>query len=256
MIHAKQNLMSLLVVSLLVAVISLPGVAAWAAVAPKAQAMPPVREGMMTPVRMAMHSSGNYYYVTDFRAKAVLKYNIYGQLVQTIATAEPPQGIALAANGDIVVTQVRYVVVLDPTTGAEKTPHMGLGVIGKASAIAVDGNTNICVTDPVLHQVHIFSSTGSYIKSIGGFGQASATVPALGLFQVPTAIAYEKANRQIAVGDGMNGRIQFFNISDYTYAKQIGKTRLNDDFLDFISPQGIAFEYDSAIPPNLNNVCC
>lgn len=240
MIHAKQNLISLLVVSLLVAVISLPGAVSLAAVAPKAQAMSPIREGMVTPVRIALHPSGSFY-VTDARGKAILKYNVYGQLVQTIKTAEIPLGITLAQNNDIVVTQGKYVAVLDPA-GNER--YRTSGYIAKAIDVAVDGKNNICVTDGGTHQVHVFSSTCSWLKTFGGEALALQD-PAYGKFSRPTAIVYEKDSQQIAVADTLNGRIQFFDINNnYQFVRKVGIGGLNDEKLDFVSVQGFAFEYD------------
>ena len=202
MIHVKRNLTTLLVVSLFIAVISLPGAVSLAAVAvaPVAKPMSPVRDGMLTPVRLALDPSGNYFYVSDARAQSILKYNVYGHLVKAVKTAGIPIGIALTGSGSnlrVVVTQGKYVSIYNPETGVEDS-RVGVGIIGKANGVAVDPyNGTIFVTDGGKHQVHVFDSTGSLQKSIGGF---YANYPApVGNFFNPTGIAYEKSAMQIAV---------------------------------------------------------
>ncbi|GAB7028458.1 hypothetical protein [Geotalea toluenoxydans] len=244
MIHAKRNLTTLLVVSLLVAVISLPGtISLAAAVAPVAKAMPPVRDGMMTPARILVESSGNNYYVTDPRAGAVLKYNLYGHLVQTIKTTGIPLGIAFAGS-DLLVTCGNYVSVVNPGTGAE-VRRIGEGVVTKATGVAVDSLGSTYVADAAKHQVHVFAASGVYVRSFGGLGKT------VGFFQFPAGLAYDKDLNRLAVADSMNGRVQLFDVnpSNPTYltnVKTIGLGTLRDQPLDFVAPQGVSFEYDKA----------
>ncbi|WP_243370999.1 hypothetical protein [Geotalea sp. SG265] len=250
MIHAKRNFTTVLVVSLLLAVISLSGAISSAAVAPPGiSARTPIRDGMLTPVRMALHPSGNYIYVTDARNQAVLKYNLYGRLLKTFKTAGIPLGVALTndASPKIIVTQGKYVAILDPVTGAEIT-RVGEGVIGRANGVAVNGfNGDICVTDGALNKVHVFDSTGATLKkTFGGYGLSDSTgLGAWGLFFNPSGIAYEKDAKRIVVADTANGRIQFFDATDpnYPVVNVIGKG-LNDAPMNFVSVQGFAFEYD------------
>lgn len=251
MIHSTRNLLAILVVSLFVAVISLPGITSAATSAPKISALTPVKRGMVAPVRIAMDSSGNYY-VTDPRSRGILKYNAYGRLVKTITTAGVPLGVAVAANGNIVVTQGTYVSILDSNGVEVAKLGSGVGQFAKANGVTIDGNDYIYVTDGGLHVVQVFNATGASVTQFGGKGTVrkdvyGVTIPSYGLFNNPTAIAYEKAHNQIAVADTLNGRIQFFDAANYTFVKSIGGVLgAGDNPLSFVSPQGVVFEYTNA----------
>lgn len=242
MIHSTRNLLALLVVSLFVAVISLPGITS-AAVAPKISTLTPVKRDMVAPVRIAMDSSGNYY-VTDPRSRGVLKFNAYGRLVKTLPTAGVPLGVAVAANGNVIVTQGTYVSILDPDGVELAKLGSGVGQFAKANGVTIDGNGYIFVTDGGLHLVRVFNASGASVTQFGGKGVATQSVPFNGFFNDPTAIAYEKAHNQIAVADTLNGRIQFFDAATYAWVKTVGK--IGDAPLSFVSPQGIVFEYENA----------
>ena len=242
MIHSTRNLLAILVVSLFVAVISLPGITC-AAVAPKISTQTPVKRGMVAPVRIAMDASGNYY-VTDPRSRGVLKYNPYGRLVKTITTAGIPLGVTVAANGNIIVTQGTYVSILDPNGVEVAKLGSGVGQFSKANGVTIDGNGYVYVTDGGLNVVQVFNGTGSYVTQFGGKGVATVNSPQYGFFNDPTAIAYEKVHNQIAVADTLNGRIQFFDATNYAFVKSIGMS--GDAPLTFVSPQGIVFEYANA----------
>ena len=242
MIHSTRNLLAIIVVSLFVAVISLPGITS-AAVAPKISTQTPVKRGMVAPVRIAMDASGNYY-VTDPRSRGVLKYNPYGRLVKTITTAGVPLGVAVAASGNVIVTQGTYASILDQN-GAEVTKlGSGVGQFVKANGVTIDGNGYVYVTDGGLNLVQVFNGSGSYVTQFGGKGVATVNSPQYGYFNDPTAIAYEKVHNQIAVADTLNGRIQFFDATNYAFVKSIGMS--GDAPLTFVSPQGVAFEYANA----------
>jgi hypothetical protein len=241
MIHAKRNLTTMLVVSLLVTVISLPGTFSLAAVAPVAKAMSPVKDGMMTPARVAVDPSGNFYYVSDPRAGAVLKYNLYGHLIQTIKTSGVPLAV-LVSGSNLLVTCGGYVSVINPADGSE-TKQIGVGVIVRATGVAVDSVGTMYVSDATKQQVHVFNAAGTYVQSFGGLGSAT------GYFQYPAAVVYEKDYNRIAVADSMNGRVQLFDVNpaNPTYlqnVKTIGLGGLRDEPLDFVAPQGVSFEYD------------
>lgn len=243
MIHSTRNLLAILVVSLFVAVISLPGITSAATVAPKISTLTPVKRGMVAPVRIAMDSSGNYY-VTDPRSRGILKFNTYGRLVTTIPTAGVPLGVAVAVNGNIVVTQGTYVSILDPNGVEVAKLGSGVGQFAKANGVTIDVNGYIYVTDGGLHLVQVFNSTGASVTQFGGKGVATLSVPLYGKFNDPTAIVYEKAHNQIAVADTLNGRIQFFDATNYSFVKSIGAS--GDGPLLFVSPEGIVFEYANA----------
>jgi glucodextranase-like protein len=245
MIHTTRKLFAALVVSLFVVVISLPGIISAAYAPPVIATQKPVTEGMVAPVRIAMDKYGNYY-MTDPLSRGVLKYNLYGKLIKKINVPGVPLGIAVASNDNIIVTQGKYASILDPNGVEIVKLGSGVGQFIKANGVTVDKYDKIYVTDGLGNNVQVFNLLGALVGSFGGFGTGN------GLFHNPSAIAYEKALDQVAVADTLNGRIQFFNATDYSYVKTIGT--LTRPPSGFISPEGIAFEYTADATPLLKRM--
>lgn len=214
-----------------------------AATAPMVTTLFSITEGVSTPVRAATDQLGNFY-VTDPRGGGILVYNNAGRLLRKIPLPASPLGIAIALNGDLLVSQGGSVAVVNPMTG---TIASSFGTFKKANAIAVDPSGFIYVTDSLDNCVQVFSAayapaaTGAAAagKPVNSFGSAGKLN---GQFQQPTGISYEKAANQLAVADTLNGRVQFFTTSGL-YQKSIGSFGAGP--LKFTSPQAAAFEYSS-----------
>lgn len=213
------------------------GVLSWAgpaysAVAPVVSTLSSISEGSVTPVRIAADQYGNYY-VTDPRGGGVLKYNSAGSLLQTITTtAKNILGVALAQNGDILVSQGGAVAVYS-STGVYKS---SFGTFGVANGIAVDDTGAIFVADSRNNRVHVYDAGYTLVTTFGSTGSAA------GQFKQPTGITFEKVSRQVAVADTLNGRVQFFTTAG-AYQKTVGS--FGSGPLKFTSPQAVAFEYSS-----------
>ena len=206
----------------------------YGAVAPMVSTLSSISDGLVTPVRVAADPAGNMY-VTDPRGGGVLKYNYAGNVLQKIKTASTNVlGIAIAKNGDVLVSQDGAVVIY-PFAGGSPSPLPG--TFGTANCIAVDDTGAIYVTDSTNNNVHVFNADYTIKNIFGTFGSGN------GQFKQPTGIAFEKISRQIAVVDTRNGRVQFF-ATDGTYQKTVGSFGAGP--LQFTSPQGIAFEYSPA----------
>lgn len=216
---------------------------AWAATAPVVSTLSSITEGVSTPVRAATDQLGNFY-VSDPRGGGILVYNNAGKLQRKITLPASPMGIAIALNGDLLVSQGSSVAVVNPITG---TIASMFGTFKKANAIAVDLSGFVYVTDSLDNCVQVFSAayapaaTGAAAagKPANSFGSAGKLN---GQFLQPTGISYEKAANQLAVADTLNGRVQFFTTSGL-YQKSIGS--LGAGPLKFTSPQAVAFEYSS-----------
>ncbi|KAF0217293.1 MAG: hypothetical protein FD174_3401 [Geobacteraceae bacterium] len=230
-----------LVISLAILVISLP-VIAFAAV-PVVKVLSPVSQGIRTPLRIALDPAGNYY-VADPGNGGVLKYNAVGKLVQVIKTAGAPQGVAVASNGNILVSQGNFVAELDSNGNEVRKLGSGVSQFSFANGIAVDSAGYIYVADSVANRVKVFNAGGTYVNEFG-----------VGLLSMPTGIAYEKVSDQLAVVDTLNGRIQFFNSASgaYSFVKTIG-TSIGAGPLLFTVPLGVAFEYSKDVIPVLARI--
>jgi hypothetical protein len=211
-----------------------------AATAPIVTTLSAITEGLSTPVRVAEDQLGNFY-VTDPRGGGVLKYSNSGKLKNKIAVATP-LGIAVAANGDLLVSQGSSVAVINPVSGAISSTF---GTFTKANGIAVDANGFIYVTDSLNNCVQVFNA--AYAPATTGISAAGKPLNSFGTngvqngqFQQPTGISFEKISNQLAIVDTLNGRVQFFSTTG-AYQKTIGSFGAGP--LKFTSPQAITFEY-------------
>ncbi|AJE04785.1 Ig-like domain-containing protein [Geobacter pickeringii] len=229
--------------SLAFLVISLAS-AAVAAVAPVVVGQNPISEGMRSPLRVAVDSAGNSY-VTDPLSGGVLKYDPFGHLTNLIKTALPPQGVALAADGSLLVGQGDYVAVISPAGVETGRLGVGAGQFMMVNGITVDPAGFIYVVDSQDNCVQVFNANGIFARRFGSFGTAN------GQFSTPSGIAFEKVSNQVAVVDTRNGRVQFFDTNG-VYQRTIGV--FGSGALGFTAPQGVAFEYASGPTPVLKRM--
>ena len=205
------------------------------AVAPQVTTLNPVTEGVSTPVRLAIDPVGNFY-VTDPRGGGVLKHSSAGNLLRIMPTGTPPQGIALTQNGNLVVSEGDYAVLMDGNGVELRKLGNGAGQFKMANGIAVDAAGYIYVVDSLDNCVQVFTAAGDYSFRFGSTGNQP------GQFSMPSGIAYEKTANQLAVADTLNGRVQFFDVTG-AYQKSIGS--YGSGPLKFTYLAGIAFEYDN-----------
>jgi hypothetical protein len=107
-----------------------------------------------------------------------------------------------------------------------------------ANGIAIGPLSQIYVVDTLAQCVKYFSSDGTTL--LGTFGGPGSGP---GQFSQPTGISFDSASGHLAVVDTLSGRIQFFDGSGvYQRSIVLSGSRAGK----FTSPQGAAFEYDSA----------
>ncbi|MBT1075369.1 Ig-like domain-containing protein [Geobacter grbiciae] len=243
MLHRSPKRMAAIALFLACLVISLTTVT-FAAPAPTIQIQNPMVEGIRSPLRIASDSLGGVY-VSDSLAKGVLKYDAVGHLAQIVKTAAPPQGVAVASGGTLLVGQGTYVSMYSAAGQEIGKLGSGEGQFKMADGITVDDDGSIYVVDCLDNSVQIFNAVGNFVKKFGSFG----TTP--GKFSTPSGIAFEKVSRQVAVVDTRTGRIQFFDKTG-AYVRTIGSFGTNP--LRFTAPQGISFEYSSGSTPVLKRM--
>ncbi|HIJ89160.1 MAG TPA: hypothetical protein HPP97_16005 [Desulfuromonadales bacterium] len=209
----------------------LPGVnRALAAIVPDVTAFSSISSGLSTPVRLAADSAGALY-VADPRGGGIVKFASNGSYTATYSASAGILGLAIASNGEILVSQGSSVAVYTAAGLNKQTPF---GTFGKANGIAVTKTGKIFVVDSLNNKVKMFNAD---YTSAGEFGAAGTTA---GKFLQPTGIAYEKGADQLAVTDTRNGRVQFFSTNGL-YLKSIGSFGAGP--LKFTSPQSVSFEY-------------
>ena len=205
--------------------------------APQVNTLPTITNGISTPVRLAADSSGNIY-VSDPRGGGILKYNQAGNLLQIIPTLKNDFGIAIAQNGDLLVSQGSSVAVIDKTGGALLSRF---GTFTAANGIAVSSAGDIYVTDSLNSCVQVFNSAYAPVNTgVAAAGKPANSFGAAGQLLRPTGISYERISNQLAVVDSLAGQVKFYSATG-TYLNSIGSFGAGP--LKFSSPQGIAFEY-------------
>jgi Glucodextranase, domain B/6-bladed beta-propeller len=224
-----------LVISLVVAAIS-RGTAVVAATLPVVTGQGAIVQALRTPTRITLGGGGSLY-VADPANQGVLKFGAGGKLTQKIAVKGIPQGIAVTADGQLLVSLMDSVALFDAAGTKVGMLGSGIGQFKMAADIALDDAGLIYVTDSKECSVQVFSRDGAYLSRFGVKGSGE------GEFRFPTTIAFEKVSRQMAVVDTLGGRVLFFDLSG-AYQRSIGA--IGTGPLKFMHPQGVAFEYGAA----------
>lgn len=271
MLTRLPQIMKRAVILLAVSVFSPFGISlAATAPVPVVTTLAPVTNNLNTPVRIAQDGKGNFF-VTDPRSGGVSEFNAFGKLVSTIRTAVPPQGVAVMANGNLVVTFGNYAAIIDPTGKEVARLGQGVGQFKQANGVAIDAAGNIYVADSLNNCVQVFDANGNPVttgvaltsKPVNSFGYGinEKALGDPGILSYPTGVTYEKQYKQIVVTSTPTptsslSDVTFFNVSDYKLAKVIGYTNVNYPVaawytygmnpLQFMSPQGVTFEYDAS----------
>ncbi|GAM10521.1 hypothetical protein OR1_02810 [Geobacter sp. OR-1] len=258
-----QSKLALLVISLIVAVISLPMTAAAISMPTWAKPLGGVGSELRAPIRIAVMDNGGFY-VSDPRNAGLLKYNASGVLLQKIKTSGVPQSVAILPNGNLVVTISAfghsYGSIVDSVSGLEIARLRNSSgqeySFGFADGITVDdgvgANGRIYVVDVKELTVNKFSLEGVYAGDSERFSVRGAPVGVNALAGVPTSvpsfISFEKQSGLLAVvdervlGDSSARCIRFYQ-KNGTFVRGIGVNGPAGS-LTFSSPQAVTFQYD------------
>ncbi|SNB45749.1 6-bladed beta-propeller [Geobacter sp. DSM 9736] len=202
---------------------------------PRIATLPPITEGLRTPIRLVQTNSETVY-VTDPRSGGIIHIDLNGKVIKHIPTDRIPIGIAVTSQGELLVTQEDHVVILDGSGAKIGVLGAATGQFKLANGITLDDVGNIYVSDSLANCVQVFDRNGRYIFRFGERGSEP------GQLSSPTGITFERNSRQIAVADTLNGRIQFFDLAGL-HKKTIGSYGTGP--LRFTSPQAVTFEYET-----------
>jgi hypothetical protein len=251
--HCNKILQTIGLVTIVLGLCLVNGTAQSATGVPNISVLPAITAEISTPVRLAKDTAGNIF-VTDPLSGGILKYNNVASTVQHIPTSKSGSGVAIAQNGDLLVTQGTYVAVFQKNTNGDYIENVnlqfGVGTFTYANGIAVDPSGNIYVTDGQKNNVQSFSA--SYAPLV--------TSPVGTVLARPSGIQYEKVSQRLVVTSSLNGTIKFLIPATLALDTTVGVAGVVGTFgyitpaervagstvVKFTYPQGIAFEYNDA----------
>ncbi len=161
-----------------------------------------------------------------------------------------PWGIAVGADGSIYATEDwgRALIKMN-AAGVHQWAKGQAGVSGddnnhfgsSQGNPAVDASGRVYVPDTGNNRVQIYSSTGSYVATLGSGGQGNYQ------FGCPGEISISPVNGDIYVADQCNQRVQVFT-SAQVYKATLGQTgHWGLDNWSFNSPRGVAVDRNGNI---------
>ena len=149
-----------------------------------------------------------------------------------------PVGVAIARNGDVLVTdtELKRVIRLDAKSGQPKG-DFGFEDLERPTGLAVDSDSGrVFVADTNEHNIKVFDETGKLVQIIGQVGDK------LGEFNAPTDLAF--VGDQLYVTDTFNARVQVFD-KHGEYVRFIGK---RGRFLgNLVRPKGVTADSDGNV---------
>jgi hypothetical protein len=201
--------------------------------------------GVIAPVRLAADPFGKLY-VADPRNGGVLQFDNAGNRLKTFPV-KGARGVAITPAGELVVTHGSAASVINVETGSLLFPLTPTAPFKQANGVTVDDAGRILVVDTLDSTVKVFLGSGQ--PSIS-FGNAGAVTEKLNL---PTAIAFDSASKQIIVADTGNSRLVFFD-KNGVFIRSVGGKTQNGTAPVFTSPQSVALEYTKTSPQNLQRI--
>ena len=138
--------------------------------------------------------------------------------VMTIKGLYEPTGIAVCANGDIVVAERKGNCITIFNKKGEKIRSIKrttLGNFNRPYGVAISNDRHILVTD--IHRLQKLTTAGVCVQSVGNGNSGNE----LFKFSSPIGIAAHPTTGEIFVADKRNHRIQVFNGADLSFSHTI-----------------------------------
>ena len=182
-------------------------------------------------------------FVTDSNRQGVYVFdNVAGQLeVWEMARLgykfETPIGIALGANGEILVADAELHSVFRLDKKGDPVGDFGRDILKRPTGLARDPQRGLVyVADTHAHDIKVFSDDGTLLKTIGKRGEGD------GEFNFPTHLNF--AADKLYVTDTLNSRVQIFD-TDGKMVQKFGKLGLYVG--DMVRPKGVAVDSSNNI---------
>ena len=134
--------------------------------------------------------------------------------VMTIEGLNNPVGIAVCANGDIVVAECRGNCITIFNKNGEMI-RSTLGEFNNPFGVAISNDGHILVTDN--HRLQKLTTDGVCVQSVGSSNDGNGPLE----FNLPIGIAVHPTTGEIFIADCNNNRIQVFNGADLSFSHTI-----------------------------------
>lgn len=177
-------------------------------------------------------------YVTDMSRQAVFVFDerqgelLVWETARGITRFLAPVGIALGANGEILVADSELKVVVRLDRAGKGLGYIGEGLLKRPTGIARDAaHGMIYVADTQADDIKVFDDGGKLLSVIGHRGEGE------GELNAPTHLAF--GGGELYVTDTLNNRIQIFNPNG-DRVRQIGSRGLYVGNL--VRPKGLALD--------------
>ena len=119
------------------------------------------------PMGIAVAKDGSLF-VSDLELKQIVRILVDSKNVEVVATVAAPTGLALAANGDVLVVCRAKDPVRRVTAAGEVSVVVSGTPFGFAQDIAVDGEGKIFITDGYAKAIFSVTSGGALTKILAG----------------------------------------------------------------------------------------
>lgn len=176
------------------------------------------RGRFVSPAGVALDASNGLAYVADRQLDKLVVFDLDSEFVRELTGLNEPCGVAVAAGGDVYVTETggHKVSVFDDTGapidgwGSEGD---GAGEFLEPTGLALDATGAVYVVDSLANRVQKFSATGALLAVWGVAGSGP------GAFDEPLGIAVKGTS--VFVVDSGNSRVQEFTL-DGEFVRQWG----------------------------------
>lgn len=157
-----------------------------------------VRSGLQFPTRLAEAPDGRIW-VTDAKAGSAFVLDAALKVTGELKGIPRPLGIAVQADGRVLVGSAGLHAVLVYAPTGEKLGVLGDGVVTMPNDLALDSNGNVYVADSAKDVVTVLSPAGAVVRTIGA-----------GELKFPAAVAV--ANDELWVGDQGGFKVRVYDL--------------------------------------------
>ena len=148
-----------------------------------------------------------------------------------------PVGIAIAANGDILIADSELARVFRLNPQGKPLAVIGLGDLARPTGLAIDTSSGkIYVADTSEHNIKVFADDGRLLDIFGRQGTGKAT------FNAPTHLSFRDG--RLYVTDTFNARVQVLD-SEGSFLNSLGERGLYVGNL--VRPKGVAADSEGNI---------